>query len=97
VHAYVKPSDSVRETSSTATHFSSSPTDVSIYKELEAMFRAHNTGSEATYTTHVVDTQLVATASFMGSPYPRDQGPDKLHNVPAFMCLQHEQTASPIT
>jgi len=61
------------------------------------MFRAHNTGSEPTYTTYLVDTQLVAAASFTGSPYPRDQGPDKLHNIPAFMCLQHEQTASPVT
>jgi len=61
------------------------------------MFRAHNTGSEATYTAYLDDTQLVAAASFMGSPYPRDQGPDKLHNVRAFMCLQHEQPASPVT
>ena len=62
------------------------------------MFRAHgNTGSEATNTTYLVDTQLVTTASFTGCQYPRDQGPDKLHNVPAFMCPQHEQTASPGT
>lgn len=46
------------------------------------MFRAHNTGSEATYTTYLDDTRLVAAASF------RDQGPYKLQNVPAFVCLQ---------
>jgi hypothetical protein len=89
VHAYVTPSDSVRETSSTATYFSSPPTDVSIYKEIEAMFRAHNTGSEATYTTYLVDTQLVAAATFTEFPYARDQSPDKLHNVQylhSFVC-----------
>lgn len=103
VHKYTRTSnpvssDSVRETSSTLTHFSSYPTDVSIYKAIEAMFLAHGiTGSAATYTKYPVDTHLVATTSFTGSPDLRDQGSDKLHNVPAFMCLQHEHAASPGT
>lgn len=54
------------ETSSKLTHFSTFPTDVSIYKENEAMFIAQgSTGSDATrclYTTYPIDTHLVATS-----------------------------------
>jgi hypothetical protein len=62
------------------THFSSFLTDVSIYKDILAL---DNTGSAATYTTYPVDTHLVVTTSFAGSTDLRDQGSDKLYNVPA--------------